>query len=98
MLTYSIQLNDGIIRFKTIVPAMESGIVGDYHNSKPYQPDYSAVLSSLPFRYRKAFIRAQKWWQDKNMSGRLLPLKCDLYTLKGKPMGTLYATPNWPAV
>mgnify|MGYP005821884279 CR=1 FL=1 len=98
MLTYTIHLNaHGGVRFKTTVPAKESGLVGDYHNGVPYQPDNSEVRLGLPYRYRKAFDRALKWWHESSMSGRSLPLKCDLYTSKGAPMGTLYATPDWPA-
>jgi hypothetical protein len=98
MPTYNIQLNaNGVVRFKAVVPAVEAGLVGDYHDHKPYQPDSRAVFERLPFKYRKAFKRALGWWQDNSMSGRSLPLKCDLVTLKGKPLGTLYATPNWVA-
>lgn len=98
-LSFNVQLNShGVMRFKTIVPAVEAGIVGDWFNGKPYQPNTSDVESALPFHYRKAFRRALKWWQTDSMSGRLMPLKCDLVTLRGKPMGTLFATPNWAAV
>lgn len=98
MLTYSIQLNSGgVVRFKAQVPAVEAHIVGDYHNHKPYQPDTRAIHDRLPFKYRKALNRALGWWQEKSMSGRAMPLKCDLVTLRGKPLGTLYATPNWVA-
>jgi hypothetical protein len=45
--------------------------------------------------YRKAFLRASKWWQEKSMTSRALPLKTDLKSLDGKPMGTIWATPNW---
>lgn len=95
-LTYSIQINaDGIIRFKATVPATECGIVGDYYEGKPYQPDMDSVLNVLPYRYRKAFIRSMNWWQSNDMSGRNMPLMRNLHTVKGKPIGTIFATPNW---
>jgi len=98
-LTYNVQLNaNGVIRFRATVDAKEAGIVGDYLNGVPYQPDNAQVIAAIPYRYRKAFQRALKWWQTDSMSGRSLPLMCRLETLRGKPMGTLYATPNWPAV
>lgn len=98
-LQYNVQLNaHGVIRFKATVPAREAGIVGDYHNGVPYQPDNDAVRKVLPYRYRKAFDRTLKWWQTESMSGRSLPLKCELHTARDhKPMGTLFATPDWAA-
>lgn len=98
-LRFSVQLNShGVMRFKTDVPAVPAGIVGDWFEGKPYQPDSAQVESVLPYAYRKAFRRTLKWWQSDSMSGRSMPLKCDLYTLRGKPMGTLFATPNWAAI
>ena len=98
-LSYTVQLNaHGVVRFKATVPAKEAGLVGDYHNGTPYQPLNSEVRQALPYAYRKAFDRAMKWWHVHTMSGRRMPLKCDLWTLRGKPMGTLFATPNWPAI
>lgn len=96
-LTFNVQLNaDGCIRWKAVVPAHEAGLVGDWFKGKPYQPKRDEVRDRLPYKYRKAFDRAMTWWQEQSMSGRYMPLKCDLYTLKGrKPMGSLFATPNW---
>lgn len=97
-LTYSIQLNrDGVVKFQAIVPALESGIVGDYHNHKPYQPDSRAIFERLPWSYRKAFERALKWWREETYSGHSVPLMCELRSTKGESMGTLFATPNWEA-
>lgn len=93
---FDIQLHaHGVKRCGFLVAGIEAGLVGDYYNGKPYQPDTTAVHDMLPYQYRKAFDRALKWWQDSSMSGRVLPLKCELKTLKGKPMGTLFATPAW---
>ena len=94
-LTFEIQLNDGVVRWKAIVPALESGLVGCYSDGKPYEPNDEAILERLPFKYRKAFRRASKWWQESDQSGRFMPLKCELTTLRGKPLGTLWATPDW---
>jgi hypothetical protein len=92
--TYTVQLNaHGVIRFKTTCGAKPAGLVGDYRNGAPYQPDLNAAV--LPYRYRKAFERALKWWQAESMSGQHMPLRCDLTTLRGQPMGTLFATPDW---
>ncbi|MGV1835244.1 hypothetical protein ACQZ6C_10820 [Rhizobium rhizogenes] len=97
-LTFNIQLNaNGVIRFKCQAAAKEAGMVGVWFNGKPYQPDTKYVHDCLPFQYRKAFNRALKWWQTESMSGRSMPLMCNLTSLRGKPMGTLYATPNWVA-
>ncbi len=97
-LTFSVQFNrHGVIRSKAVVPAIEAGIVGDWFGGKPYQPSTVAVREVLPHPYRKAFDRALKWWLTESMSGRAMPLMCDLRDLKGKPMGTLFATPNWEA-
>ena len=98
MLTYSIQLNrGGLARFQFTVPAKEAGIVGDYKDGKPYQPDFGTVFENLPTKYRKAFARAMTWWQHDGISGRNVPLMCVLYSAKGENMGTLFATPNWEA-
>lgn len=99
MLQFNVQLNaDGVVRFKAVVPAVEAGLVGDWFEGKPYQPDERAVFERLPYRYRKAFTRAMKWWQTESMSGRSMPLKCELKTLRGKPMGSLFATPDWVTI
>lgn len=97
-LTFSVQLNaHGVVVCKAQVKAVAAGLVGDWFEGKPYQPNTDDVAACLPYRYRKAFKRALKWWQTESMSGRSMPLKCDLTTLRGKPMGTLFATPEWVA-
>ena len=95
-LRFNVQLNAyGAVRVRAQAPAVEAGVVGDWYQGKPYQPDPVVVRATLPYRYRKAFDRALKWWQTDSMSGRAMPLKCDLVTLRGKPLGTLFATPDW---
>lgn len=95
-LHFDIQLQaNGTKRCGFLVEAQEAGLVGDWYKGKPYQPNTDAVRAMLPYQYRKAFDRALKWWQTESMSGRMMPLKCELKTLAGKPMGTLFATPNW---
>ena len=97
-LTFTVQLNrDGVVRFKGTVSAQEMGIVGDWYKGRPYQPIAKEVRALIPYHYRKAFDRALKWGQTESMSGRSMPLMCDLTALSGAPMGTLYATPNWVA-
>jgi hypothetical protein len=96
MLSFKITLNrHGAPRLITESPAIECGLIGCYSNGKPYQPDSDFVFEALPYQYRKAFLRASKWWQEKSMTSRALPLKTDLKSLDGKPMGTIWATPNW---
>lgn len=94
--TFSVQLNaQGSIRWRAVVTAIETGICGDYYKGTPYQPSDKEIHDRLPTKYRKAFDRALKWCQENSMSGRNIPQKCDLTTLKGKPMGTLFVLPNW---
>ena len=96
MLTFNIQLQrNGSLYCKFTVPAREAGLVGGWYQGKPYKPDPVEVRAMLPYQYRKAFDRALAWWQSDSMSGWAMPLKCDLVSLKGAPMGTLFATPNW---
>lgn len=98
-LTFNVQLNrHGGIVCKAEVPAHEAGIVGDWYEGKPYQPSRAEVRAAIPFQYRAAFDRSIGWWQESTMSGRLMPLKMDLLSLKRQPLGTLYATPNWAAI
>jgi hypothetical protein len=98
-LTYTVQLNsDGVVRCKATVSAREAGLIGDYRRGVPYQPLESEVRAALPHRYRAAFDRALKWWQRADMSGRSLPLMCELHRASDHaPMGTLFATPDWPS-
>ena len=79
---------DGIMRAKFRVPAIESGIVGIYDNGKPYQPANQPTRELLPYNVQKAFDRnVLKWWQF----GLSDMLKSDLWSITGKPLGTLYA-------
>ena len=96
-LSYSVQLHrNGAVVFCATVPAREAGLVGDYHNGKPHQPDNAALRAAIPFRYRKAFDRTMTWWQT-TPSGRNVPLKCTLRSVKGCALGELFATPQWSA-
>jgi hypothetical protein len=97
-LTFTVQLNrHGAVFFKTTVKAKESGIVGDWYNGKPYQPDSDEVRAAIPFLFRPAFDRAVLRWSETNGANqsRLLPLMTELRGLRGQPLGTLFATPNW---
>ena len=95
-LAYTITLQRaGAVILSTTIPAKEAGIVGDYHEGKPYQPTSDDVRAALPFAYRAAFDRALKWWQCESGAGRALPLMCYLHNVKGKQIARLFATPNW---
>lgn len=97
-LLYDITLSrDGRARRIATVHAREAGLVGDYFEGKPYQPDVDAVREALPYHYRKAFDRALKWWSQ-GYSGRVVPLTCSLTSTRGKPMGRLFAMPGWVAL
>jgi len=94
-LTYSLTFHqNGVIRLAVTVPAQRAYAIGDYHLGQAYEPPSALVKEALPFAYRKAFDRAVKWWREKG-SSRVMPSKCDLVSLKGKPLGTLYATSNF---
>jgi len=87
MLTYSVKFQSGeIVRWQAIVPATPSAIVGDYHNGRPFEPCRPAIRERLAFRLRKALDRAPAWHDLYSDVWSL-----DLYTLRGKPLGTIYA-------
>ena len=93
--TYSLTFHqNGVKRFAVTVLAQPAYAIGDYHLGQAYEPPSALVREVLPFAYRKAFDRAVKWWREKG-SSRVMPSKCYLVSLKGKPLGTLYATPNF---
>ena len=95
-LKYRVTLGcDSILRCDFIIDAVESGIVGNYHEGKPYQPNMNELRQEIPFRFRKSLDRSLGWWQTNDMSGKSMPLRCDLVTLKGKEQGTLFAYPMW---
>lgn len=95
-LAYSVSLHRNgkiICRFEVSCKAVS--IVGDYYQGIPYQPKENEVKDGLPYKYRKSFDRASKWWQDKY--SRDIPLHCNLKDRYGRGMGELFATPMWPA-
>ena len=51
------------------------------------KPDETALRGLLPYRIRKAATRAL-WWQDKSFH---YLQRRDLVSLRGQPMGTLFA-------
>lgn len=51
--------NFPIHQMKFQVDAVEAGLVGAYHGGKPYQPDRAQFRAALPYRWRKAFDRAE---------------------------------------
>ena len=85
---------------KGIVQGVESGgIVGHYRGGKVYVPNGQQIRELLPLRYRKAWDRqAKHWdelpqlWQDK--TNNLSPLTIHLlYSNNDRPMLTLYLQP-----
>ena len=86
---YEIELHRyGILLDKFVVSARERGVIGNYHNGKPYGPDESQVIAGLPYQYRKAFERSSGFWCT-NMSDIQ---RCDMNRKKGgAAMGSLFA-------
>ena len=94
MPSYTITLQrNGIIICRTEVPAVPAALIGDWFNGKCYKPDTYAVHDQLPYAYRKAFLRCNPlWWHDNSEATPAMPLRLDLYSLKNKPLGTLFAS------
>jgi hypothetical protein len=98
-LEYIVTLHrEGQAVWRARVPAKQCGLVGDYHNGLPYQPDADALTKALPHSHKKAFERALGWWQTHFPGSRPVPLKCELTSTKGYGIGVLFATPDWPVV
>ena len=73
-----------------------------YHldDGKHLVPDYAAIRDAIPHHHRKAFDRAGTWFFPVTMHSALSSAidrknAASLYLsdAKGKPLGTLYATP-----
>lgn len=73
-----------------------------YHlyEGKHLVPDYAAIRDAIPHYHRKAFDRAAMWFfpvtLHSALSGipdRMNAASLDLSDVRGKPLGTLYATP-----
>jgi len=71
------------------------------HNGKHYVPDYAAIRAALPHYYRAAFDRAKnRFWYSMTLARELNHViyrdnacNVQLYTTRGKLIGTVYATP-----
>lgn len=70
------------------VPSKEAGIVGFYHDGKPYRPDSDAIRALLPFRWRKAFDRAGVFWWNNSVPKQAYVV---LRGRSGKYLTTIYA-------
>ncbi len=69
-------------------PATEAGLVGFYDGGVPYHPNNEAVRAALPYRWRKAFDRADSaWWF--NEAGTTATAK--IHTARGRYLTTRYA-------
>ncbi|WP_206742778.1 hypothetical protein [Agrobacterium fabrum] len=53
-------------------------------------PDFEAVTQHIPARYWPA-VQRSGWWGDKHFPK--LALRLDMVDLKGRAMGSLFATP-----
>ena len=75
---------------KPVVHAVERGLTGVYRDGVPYGPNLTEVRECLPYRFRKAFDRANgTWWF---VSGE--EEKASYTTLRdrrGKYLATIYA-------
>ena len=52
-------------------------------------PDFESVCKELP-HYLWAAIQRGSWWEDKYFPS--LPMRLDMVSKQGKPLGTLFAT------
>lgn len=94
MLTYTVRLiRNGNLVAKVRVKAREVMVVGNYYNGIPYQPETDEVIAAVPRMYHKAIRRHVSWWACHNSNS--MPLAMNLYTTNSKPMGSLFATPDW---
>lgn len=87
---YKIELHvNGTCIDRFVVKAVERGVVGNYHNGKPYGPDTEQVYKGLPYAYRKAFERSSGFWCT-NLSD---VQRCDMNRKKDHAaMGSIFAT------
>ena len=86
---YEIELHrHGVMIDKFVVSARERGVVGNYHNGKPYGPDELQVIKGLPYKYRKAFERGSGFWCTHLSDVQ----RADLNRKKDNaPMGSIFA-------
>lgn len=78
---------------KAEVDAVQNpGVVGYYHDDKPWIPDHDAVREALPHHWRKAFDRAGpfRWCQ---WCGNEHPGHVPLTDARGQYITTIYAQP-----
>lgn len=70
------------------VAAVEAGLVGFYHDGKPWKPDRADVRRFIPTKWLPAFERSTLWWfaEDDDRQGRL-----DLYDLRGRLLTQVFA-------
>lgn len=71
------------------VKGVEAGVIGYYHEGKPYAPDRDAIEQALPACYRKAFQRSGgNFWFDTKDNATLT-----LCNPRHKVLATIWATP-----
>lgn len=77
----------GTLQQKFTVPTAEAILIGIPQYGILYRPAAQPIAAQLPFNVIKAFRRST--WQNHVIMCDVL--QCDLTTLKGKPLGTIFA-------
>lgn len=76
------------------VPVIESGIVGEYYNGKPYAPDLSQLVQCVPYRYRiAAECEFLTMWHESGHGPNDGTFKVILVSTKGKYLTQILFTP-----
>jgi hypothetical protein len=81
---------DGLLRWQSVQEARKAAVCGVWHDGQPWLPNDDGTVASLPYAYRKAFSRGPAMWWVKDDAAWYAYR--DLYSAKGKYMGTLIAT------
>lgn len=70
------------------VRAVEAGIIGFYHDGRPWKPNRADVRPLIPTKWLPAFERASLWWvaDDDDATARM-----DLYDRRGRLLTQIFA-------
>ena len=88
--------HNGIARnkMKAFIPAIETrGIVGYWHNGKPYLPCKDSIRAALPKRWHKAFDRDGVLWTRENAARQFETILTTITDKRGKYIATVYFQP-----
>ncbi len=77
---------------RVTVPAVYTGITGHWFAGSPCSPSRDELARVMPHSLRPAIMRAPFWT---TRDAPHLPQRADLWTVEHKPLGTLYAYPDW---